>query len=251
MSKTFRPTFLILALATGFMLPEMRAGSSEQRERLEASFMIAYGRLPSTSEIDLWAKRDASSLPELVASHRKQLETDESGRAATMDRAFRDAFGRPPAPGELDASSGGNDLYFDLMAGHIGRLAEQPSEYEEVIQRAYRFVIRRDAYPEEIDYWSQRETISYVLLVGCVEDWARRNQPGLMVTSGVPTISINCDHLSTVRLSPAVAAEARAAVGLPSAGNGGTHIVAAGAGAVVSGGRIHFALAGASDSGQR
>jgi hypothetical protein len=84
-----------------------------------------------------------------------------------------------------------------------------------------------------------------------MEDWARRNQPGLMVTSGTPTISINCDYLATVRLSPKVAAEAREGAGLPPAGDGGTHVIAAGAGAIVSGGRIHFAMAGADGSIQR
>jgi len=71
-----------------------------------------------------------------------------------------------------------------------------------------------------------------------------------MVTTGTPTVSVNSEFLTTVRLSPTVAAEARAAAGLDSAGNApdasafGRNLVAAGAGELITGGRIHFVAAG-------
>jgi hypothetical protein len=242
---------LILVGALGFLPTNAHAGSAEQQERIEASFVIALGRAPSASEVEVWQKQDASSVAGLLSRHRQTLTADAALQAAVAAKAFQDANGREPVSGDLEMPSGSGASYTELMVGHIQRLAENPSDYEQVIQRAYRFVIRRDAYSEEIDYWNERATLSYILLVGCMEDWARRNQPGLMVTSGTPTISINCDYLATVRLSPKVAAEAREAAGLPPAGDGGTHVIAAGAGAIVSGGRIHFAMAGADGSVQR
>jgi beta-glucanase (GH16 family) len=80
-----------------------------------------------------------------------------------------------------------------------------------------------------------------------VYDWARRNQPGLMFTAGVPSAAVNNPYLATARLSPAVAAEARAAaaLGSPSPAALGLHIVAPGATSVASVGGVHFAAAGA------
>lgn len=83
-----------------------------------------------------------------------------------------------------------------------------------------------------------------LLLVGCIEDWARRNQPGLMLTAGTTAASVSCVYLRTRRLSPAVAEEAREAAGLePPEGHAG-RIVAAGCEAVVSVGGIHSAVCG-------
>jgi hypothetical protein len=135
---------------------------------------------------------------------------------------------------------------------HIQRLGGNPVEYEQVMHRAYRLHLERDAYAVELDYWRARPALSFVLLAGCVENWARRNQPGLMATAGVPSVSVNSHYLAAVRLSSAVAAEARAAAGLPPPGDAalaaalGRHVVAPGAATIASVGGIHFAAAGGS-----
>ena len=139
------------------------------------------------------------------------------------------------------------------MAGeqrHLARLAGQPAEYEQVLQRAYRLVLKREPDDVEIAYWKRQPVLSYALLAGCLDNWGRRNQPGLMATTGVATVSINSPYLVAVRLSPAVAAEARMAAGLaPGGGRAAAlalarNIVAPGADEVASDGGIHFAAAG-------
>lgn len=242
-----RPAPFLLCAALAIFTVAVSAETEElrQQDRVAASFMLALGRAPSPGEISEWAEQGARSISDLLALHRERLRSDTSMERAVNERAFQDAYGRAPDEGEIKTfSSDADSTYTDLMKSHIQRLADNPAEYEKVIQRAYQFVIRRGAYAEEIDYWKQKDTLSYVLLVGCVEDWARRNQPGLMVTAGTPTISVNSEFLTTVRLSPAIAAEARDAVGLAPADDTGHHLVAAGAGNVVTGGRIHFAAAG-------
>jgi hypothetical protein len=136
------------------------------------------------------------------------------------------------------------------MALHLKWLAEHPAEYEQVINHAYQFLIHRDVYSLELAYWKTHDTLPYSLLVACLESWARRNQPGLMVTSGTLMVSINSDYLTTARLSPAIALEARAAAGLPpmedvaNPAAFGRNIVAAGAAELVSSGHICFVAAG-------
>lgn len=245
-----RFALLLMVVAAALAPQPALAGSAGQPERIAASFLLALGRLPAAPEIGEWGELGSLTVPDLIARHREQSLGDAATRRATAIRACADAFGRASTEEEIASSSNDDATYTELMQRHVQRLRESPSEYEQVIRRAYQLLVRRDAYAEEIDYWKQRETQPYALLVGCLDDWARRNQPGLMVTTGTPTVSVNCAFLNTVRLSPAIAAEARAAAGLEPAGDAalasaaGHNLVAAGAAGVVTGGRIHFVAAG-------
>ena len=89
--------------------------------------------------------------------------------------------------------------------------------------------------------------LPFALLAACIDDWARRNQPGLTVTSGPAAVNINSPYLVTVRLSPGLAEEVRAAAGFERPRNPalGYHVLAPGAGRVASVGGIHFVAAGA------
>ena len=85
---------------------------------------------------------------------------------------------------------------------------------------------------------------------GAMENWGQRNHPGLMVTSGTPSVTVNSRFLATLRLSRAVANEARAVIGLPvwsdvaRLQNPDNHVVAVGAAGVASVGGIHFLAVG-------
>lgn len=243
--KTRIPLFLLLTLA--FSMASARAQSTDQEERIAASFVLALGRTPTAAETGQWSPKGKLAVAELVG----QLQPlgDEATRAVAV-KACHDAFGREPSGDELRNWAAGSPNYTGLMKQHIQRLTEQPKEYALVIERAYQLVMRRPAYTEEFDYWKRRPPLSVVLLNACIENWARRNAPGLMTTSGVATISVNSNWLTTVRLSPWIAAEARAAAGLLPSGDAdlaaetGRNVIAAGGGAVVSAGRIHFLAAG-------
>jgi hypothetical protein len=224
------------------------AVAPEQRQRIAASFVLALGRLAAAREIDEWAKAPGT-VAELLARHREQLRGSAEARRAVAAKAALDAFG----PGAVVPTAAGPDagaIYTDLIKAHVGWLAGHPADYEAAMHRAYRLLLQRDAYDVEINYWKRQPALPFALLVGCIDDWARRNQPGLMATTGVAAVSVNSQYLAAVRLSPAIAAEARTAAGLPPADDpaDGTvpdrHVVAAGAAHLVSVGGIHFAAAG-------
>jgi hypothetical protein len=245
---------LVLALISLVIGAPARSGADDQSDRVAASFVLARGRTPSAGEHAEWVQLGALSMAELIARHRQILLGDPAARRATLVQAHGDAFGRGATEEEVAVWTRANPAavtYTELMQGAVEWLAEHPDDYESVLHRAYQFLLRRDIYPEEIDYWKKQSApLPYALLVGCIEDWARRNQPGLMVTNGTATISVNSEFLTTVRLPPALAAEARTAAGLvPSAGAenavaSGHNLVAAGADRIVTGGRIHFVAAG-------
>jgi hypothetical protein len=248
MSIRFK-TLALIATLTVSALPAF-GESPDATERIAASYVLAFGRAPTEDEIAADQTTEALRISDLVAKHHQRLQRDAALKRETAMKAFKDAFGRTPSESELAASIGVDGTYTDLMKHHIDHLAMDPSEYEKVMERAYRLVIRRGVYPEEVGYWRSRDTLPYVLLVGCIEDWGRRNAPGLMVTTGTPTVSMNSNYLTTVRLSPSLVAEARTAAGLMVEGTRdfnsatGRNLVAAGAANLVTGGRIAFVASG-------
>jgi hypothetical protein len=243
-----RPASLLAVFALTWIFTPLASLANEWAERVDAAYLLAFGRTPSVEEKDRWLKQVPSlTVPELFSRLRAQLQDDAAAQRSTAVQAFRDAFGRAPIDVDLRTAGTGPAAgltYTEHVQRHLQTLAADPASYQQVLNRAYQLLLRRDVYPEEIEYWKKHDTLSFALLVGCIEDWARRNQPGLMVTNGTPTVSINSEFLTTVRLSPGVAAEARAAAGLAPAGEGGHHLVAAGGARVATGGRIHFAAAG-------
>jgi hypothetical protein len=241
----------LLVVACASVPVIVHAQSAQIEERIAASFVLALGRTPTAGEVEQWAKDGPRTVADLFSRHREALRRDAAAGREVAVKAAQDAFGRAPSDDELRRLSDG-EIYAEIVQRHIQRLGGNPVEYEQVMHRAYRLHLERDAYAVELDYWRARPALSFVLLAGCVENWARRNQPGLMATAGVPSVSVNSHYLAAVRLSSAVAAEARAAAGLPPPGDAalaaalGRHVVAPGAATIASVGGIHFAAAGGS-----
>jgi hypothetical protein len=243
------PGLVLALLAT--VVPAL-AQNTAQDEIISASTMIAFGRPAEAGEFanSLHANK---TLPELLKAHAENLKRDPALQQRIDARALVDAFGPDPlspAAKRAQAENSPGGTYTEQLRRHIATLAANPDEYQRVINRAYRLVIRRDAYPEEFAYWKNYGTLPYVALVGAIENWALRNQPGLMVTTGTPSIAVTSRFLRTQRVSLAVANEARTQLGLPvwtdvaRQHNPGRNIVAVGAKDIESVGGVHFLLAG-------
>jgi hypothetical protein len=253
MRSLFALACLTLAASLGIDSTAVLAQPVEQQARVAASFVLALGRTPTAGELDQWVGQGSLPISDLVSRHRRNLQADPAARRAVVQKAAIDAFGREPAAGDVEAARA-DAIYVDLVQQHLAWLADHPAEYEQVAHRAYRLLLERDAYAVEIEYWKRQPPLSFALLVACVEDWARRNRPGLMATAGTAAASVNSEYLAAVRLSPAVAAEARLAAGLEPLARraeeaalstaAGRHVVAPGANSVVSVGGVHFVAAG-------
>jgi hypothetical protein len=243
-----RPTLTGLVLALVALAVPAAAQNPAQPEIISASCLIAFGRPALASEL-ADAGHAGKGLKELVAAHRSRLEGDARLQQEVDARARRDARG-PSAGDQPAASRGSGVLYADRLAEETAALAADPAAYRAVMEQAYRQVIGRSIYPEEFDYWKPYGTLPFVVLVGALENWAVRNQPGLMVTNGAPSISVVSRFLVTQRLSPAVANEARELLGLrvwtdvARQHNPGRNIVSRHAVDVDSVGGVHFVFAG-------
>jgi len=249
----FSLALLITVIGSAAPVATASAANSTQSERIGAAYVLAFGRAPSPQDFTDGEKQGEVAVSELLARLQARLPNDVNLQRAVVVKAGVDAFGRLPTKSEMETPSGGVTNYTELMKRHLAWIAAHPAEYDQILERAYQRVVRRSVYPNEIAYWKKRDTLPYVLLVGCIEDWGRRNAPGLMETTGTPTISVNSRYVTTIALSPNVAAEARLAADLPLTGDAafaaalGHNLVAPGADNIVTTGHMHLVATGADD----
>lgn len=216
--------------------------SADVAQRVQASYLLAFGRAANGGEVTYWARQNVHSVGDLVNLHRQYLSRDAGTHRATIARAYIDAMGRNPTEAEITYWSRGTDTYSQLMKNHVSWLGGNPAEYENVIRRSYQYALGRQPTPAEIRYWKGQGTLSYAMLVACHEDWKRRNGAAAQKTSGGLAIAANVPVLATLTVSPAIANEARAASGLVST-NGG-NVIAAGGGNVIAAGGGNVIAAG-------
>jgi hypothetical protein len=216
-------------------------------ERAQATHLLAFGRPATATELNGIGDQ-SGSVAKLLARYRTELESDAAARRGVAVRAFEDTFGRTAT--EANVTDAAHGLYTDIVRQQLDRLAQSPDEYRRVIDRAYQLAIHRPAFDIEVAYWRERPVLPYVLLVGCIEGWARRNAPGLMATTGNPCLGVNSALVRTLSVSPAVAAELRGALGLqPAEGEAlaiaaGHNVVAPGASDVGSLGGMFIVVVG-------
>ncbi|MBE2215025.1 MAG: hypothetical protein IAE82_14220 [Opitutaceae bacterium] len=247
-----RPTFLLLVLVSAGAL----AGSGVARaalspESVDAAHLLALGRLPDAAERERTSTADHPTFAHLVNELGQSVRRDKALAAATDARARRDALGTTEAQaGSAEVASGGLD-YTSRLRRHLDHLKADPAAYRAVIDRAYHRVVQRTPYDIEYDYWAARDPLPFFLLCACIENWAVRNQPGLMSTTGTPSIDTNSRHLTAVRVPPTVADDVRTVLGRPARAEdphglaSGRVVLSAGASAVVSIGGIHVVAVGA------
>lgn len=239
---------LVLACVTAF--PAAFAQNQPLRtERIQASYMVAFGRAPTSGELTHWSKQGDLSVAKLIELHRQYLRTDRATQRTAITRSYIDALGRNPTDAEITHWSKGTDTYTQLMKNHIAWLTSSPAEYEKVIQRSYQAVFRRAATAAELTYWKRQGVMSYMMLIGSHDQWKQQNAAGSSRTSGTPSISGKSATLVLVPLSAAVAAETRAATAVASGGGnviaaGGGNVIAAGGGNVIAAGGANVVAAG-------
>lgn len=249
MKTPLAPFLVTLALALPAAL--VAAPANLGALRAQAAQLLAYGRPLAPTNAPAADAQPNASIAELVAQHERALQQDSAARRAVIAKASIDALGRPANDADFKADAANAVTYVALMRAHVRALAAAPAEYDRVIRRSYQGALGRAPYDVEVDYWKARPVMPYAILVGCLENWARRNAPGLMATSGAPAISSHCPYLISLGLPPTVADEARLAGGLgaasPLALAAGRHLIAAGADEVIAIGGIHFLAVGAPD----
>jgi hypothetical protein len=234
--------FLLLALASSLAAPVFATDRSTDAECTALAHLLTFGRPAAATSL---TSVSANPLAMQLERHRAELRSNDDARARTARAAWLDAFGRAPSATELQAEAALSLTYSERLQRHLARLHAEPDECRAVIHRAYRLVVQRDAYAEEFDYWRPHGVRSFVVLVACIEDWARRNRPGLMVTAGNPTVPARSRFVTIMPLTPALATEARALLAFDvAAAADASRVLAVGAERVATPGGMHLAIVG-------
>lgn len=218
-----------------------QAVAAVQRERVQSSYLVAFGRLATEDEVKYWAGQNPKSVSDLVTRHRDYLSRDKGTHQDTIKRSYASALGKNPNAGEINHWMGGNDTYTTLVNNHISWLRSNPNEYAEVIKRSYQAVLRRQPTAAEINYWKGQGVLAYSVLAACHEDFKRQGGE----RKGAATLPTSSSFLSSVPVSPGVLAETKTAIGGGIVAAGGGNIVAAGAGNIVAAGGGNIVAAGA------
>lgn len=84
-----------------------------------------------------------------------------AGRAAVINRAFQEVYGRDSTPAEQayweTQVKAKQAWYFTIVTNELTKLNGDKGEQEATIQRAYQTSFGRAAKPGEVDYWLQRK----------------------------------------------------------------------------------------------
>jgi len=225
----------------GYISSYQKSLEKEKTERIQASYLLAFGRKATQSELNYWLSQPDKSIAEHLANHRRFANSDKSTKKALIIKSYKDIIGREPTSGEIDYWMGRDVLYVDLTKNHVQWLNGNPAEYENVIKRSYQTVLNRQPDASEINYWKTQGTLSYVVLVSCHEEWKKANGQTAKKTSGSNTISSNSSSLQTYPISDKVANEVRLAAGI---NNNGGNVIAAGGGNVIAAGGGNVVAAG-------
>ncbi|MDQ8203950.1 hypothetical protein [Pelagicoccus sp. SDUM812003] len=226
--------FAVCALSLG------ASTDSLAQQRRDAALVLTFGEL---NESDAKRLKKSESYADAKKTLARSLSSKQKAGVARRN-AFLDVFGQQPAESAVAENGAPAHPYVEWVRIYLEELAYDESEYRDVIERAYLYVIKRPPYEEEISYWEELGVFAFVELVGGIEDWARRNQPGLMVTGGEATISVNCPYLSSLRLSPEVAEEVARAEGFQIDAESSRTVLYPNADAFISIGPVYFLIAG-------
>lgn len=217
------------------------------RERIQASYLLAFGRLATDAEVKHWTGQNPKSVAELVTKHRDYLTRDTGTHQDTIRRSYLAALGVAPKPEEIRHWMSGNDTYTGLVKNHVNWLKANPAEYEKVIKRSYQTVLGRQPTPAEVSHWKGQGVFAHYVLAACHEDWKRRGGAGL----AKPVFPASTSFAATVQVTPNIMNETRSAVSSligndagSIVGNAGGNLVAAGGGNLVAAGGGNMVAAG-------
>ena len=233
---------LMIALFCVALLPYQNFAQSnqEKKEKIQASYMLAFGRQPDNGELSYWLSQPDKSVLQHLQNHRQYASSEKSFKRSLIIKSYKDALGRTPNENEINYWINGTDLYIDLAQKHVQYLSSSLAEYEAVIKRSYQYALNRQPSTAEISYWKSQGTFSYMILVGCHEIWRKANGQAQKTSGGnviAPTPS-----LIVIPVSNKIATETKAAINMSGGGviaAGGGNVVAAGGGNVVAAGGMN------------
>ncbi len=221
-------------IAIFFISITTHAQDDEKTQRIKASYVLAFGMLPSRSEVNYYLTQpEASSLKALMDRHVAFIITGGYRREAIVN-SYKDALGIIPDENMIGFYAKNNMTYNDLMNAHMVWLSGSPSEYEKLINRAYSFALGRKASSLEIDKWKNlSQKYSYMMMAGYLQNRKGKYTLQCYPEENAMSLGISSSAVLGARVSLSIAKEAVFISHNGSAIQGGK-LIAAGAGNLIT-----------------
>lgn len=222
---------------------------AQNNERINAGYIIAFGRLASSAELTYWNAQGNLSVQKIVELHKNYIKSNpgSAGREVII-KSYLDGLGYLPTAAEIQYHTKFGRTYAEMVTAHMNYITTYPSEYEKIIKRSYQTILLRQPNINEINYWKSQGVICYAMLINCHQDWKNRNATG---QSQRIAVASNAPFIISAPVSAAVLAETKQAFNSlvsPGGGNmvaaGGGNMVAAGGGNMVAAGGGNMVAAG-------
>src|SRR5687767_14462529 len=101
-------TIVILTFLSSFFISQFANAQDKaqlKKERIQASYLLAYGRIPSTAELTSWMASNDYTVSELIGAHRVYMnKTWPAIKDDPIKKSYFIAFGRDAKnvqPGEV------------------------------------------------------------------------------------------------------------------------------------------------------
>jgi hypothetical protein len=204
---------------------------SEQEQRIQSSYILAFNRKASTGEVNYWITQGNLNMSQLLARHKDYIKSNPNIWDGIMNVSYTDAFGRPITDGEKKFHKPYPRTYFEMMNGHMDYLTKNASLYEGVIIESYKRAFGRKPSTDELNYWKGQTKCSFIWLFRAHTQFAAtQRRSNVASLSGVTFVRVTPGLLKEVR---SAAASMVAAGGGNLIGNDGSTMVAAGGGNLI------------------
>lgn len=233
-----KKTLLLLASALVLQLSFAQSTKEERRERITASYLMAFGILPEQSEMDYWINDPLAykTVADLVAEHKKNISRQQDLQDRAIRISYFDAFGRAPRTDEYVTWRPLKLTYTDLMARHMQYLKEYPSEFEAVIKRTYVNEFSRKPSAQELANWKSWGIRSYLEIA---REHQKNKRAGLFAPSKSGTTAagkVLSNKQSGIEFTPSskILNEIRIDPNARCISTGGGNVISTGGGNVIS-----------------
>ena len=181
--------FLFLGKSINFCLGSNFLQTKD--EIINMSYLVAFGRYPSRTELKFWRKKQISihikeTIKLLFASPFYTIKEKQQ----IIIRSYHDAFGRNPHEHEISFLIKKQFSFIDLLRKHVEVFEHQPEERKKMLSDTYRIVFNRAASKDEIAYW-MRKQLTFAQLLAMHATWKFRGHSRSQITGAHHNISSN------------------------------------------------------------
>ncbi|MCY7292940.1 MAG: hypothetical protein LH615_12240 [Ferruginibacter sp.] len=165
-------TVLVCFFSFILIAPQFAKAQDIKAERIKASYLLAYGRLPLDAELNWWKSQNDFTVSQLVETHRNYMNrTSPGSKDDVIKKTYLIAFGRDRnvQTGEINHWKGRSEVFWEMFPYHVRFLSEnlrgRPDIYEDVIKNAYNMLFKKPASATELGKWKSLPVNSFAELI--------------------------------------------------------------------------------------